>query len=304
MEMSQIRYFIAVSETLNFTRAAERCCISQPALTKGIKKLESTIGGELFYRTRNTVALSELGRTLLPSFKQIYASAQRTEQAAHRLLNQERAIMRVGIQSNIDLGILLDTINVYRRQYPGVELTLSQGSALQLKEKYDHHELDIIFVSETVDKEHLFDNVIFNEPLVVIFGQDHRFNSSSTVSLKELAGERFCWREHCESSAQAVRLLSQRGIKVNIAYNLWTDDWLDTFLQHDNALAVVPLSTALKEGHRHRPISDNHLFRSVCITYKGESKQEMSGLLSLMRAVPEMLSLNHSSYGPELLSPN
>ena len=64
MELYQIRYFLAVAETLNFTRASERAFVSQPALTKAIQRLEETIGGRLFDRTKNSVQLSELGQAM------------------------------------------------------------------------------------------------------------------------------------------------------------------------------------------------------------------------------------------------
>jgi DNA-binding transcriptional LysR family regulator len=65
MEMHQVRYFLAICETLNFTRAAERCHVSQPALTRAIKKLEEELGGPLFRRERNLTHLTELGQVAM-----------------------------------------------------------------------------------------------------------------------------------------------------------------------------------------------------------------------------------------------
>ena len=73
MEMHQVRYFLAVSETLNFTRAAERCNVSQPALTRAVKKLEEELGGPLFRRERNLSHLTELGRMMKPHLEQSLA---------------------------------------------------------------------------------------------------------------------------------------------------------------------------------------------------------------------------------------
>ena len=69
MELYQIRYFLAVADTLNFTRASERSFVSQPALTKAIQRLEEAIGGRLFDRTKNSVQLTDLGRGMLPNFR-------------------------------------------------------------------------------------------------------------------------------------------------------------------------------------------------------------------------------------------
>jgi DNA-binding transcriptional LysR family regulator len=66
MEMHQVRYFLAVSREFNFTRAAEACCVSQPALTRAIRLLEDELGGELFRRERRLTHLTELGQRMMP----------------------------------------------------------------------------------------------------------------------------------------------------------------------------------------------------------------------------------------------
>ena len=75
MELHQIRYFLAVSSTLNFTRAAEECHVSQPSLTRAIKKLEDELGEELFRRERSRTHLTELGRVMVPFLQQSLDSA-------------------------------------------------------------------------------------------------------------------------------------------------------------------------------------------------------------------------------------
>ena len=75
MEMQQVRYFLALSNTLNFTRAAEECNVTQPALTRAIKTLEEELGGELLRRERQHSHLTELGRRMLPLLQQCYDAA-------------------------------------------------------------------------------------------------------------------------------------------------------------------------------------------------------------------------------------
>ena len=75
MEMHQVRYFLAVADELNFTRAAEKCGVTQPSLTRGIKRLETELGGDLFRRERSLTHLTQLGKLMLPSLKAVYESA-------------------------------------------------------------------------------------------------------------------------------------------------------------------------------------------------------------------------------------
>src|SRR5690349_3653710 len=95
MELYQIRYFLAVAETLNFTRASERSFVSQPALTKAIQRLEETLGGRLFDRTKNSVQLTGLGTALLPNLRQIYDGAVQARDRARRLTREHREVVRV-----------------------------------------------------------------------------------------------------------------------------------------------------------------------------------------------------------------
>src|SRR3954451_11843745 len=82
MEMHQIRYFFAVCEELNFTRAAERCNVAQPSLTRAIKLLEEELGGVLFHRERNNTHLSELGHMVKPHLEQVHAQAEAAKRQA------------------------------------------------------------------------------------------------------------------------------------------------------------------------------------------------------------------------------
>ena len=75
MELYQIRYFLAVSRTLNFTQAADECNVTQPALTRAIKKLEDELGGDLFRRERTRSHLTELGKAMLPLLQQSFDAA-------------------------------------------------------------------------------------------------------------------------------------------------------------------------------------------------------------------------------------
>ncbi|MDX1576049.1 MAG: LysR family transcriptional regulator, partial [Kiloniellales bacterium] len=83
MEMHQVRYFLAVCEALNFTRAAEACHVAQPSLTAAIKKLERELGGELFRRERSRTHLTDLGRLMKPHLEQIYAASEAAKADAY-----------------------------------------------------------------------------------------------------------------------------------------------------------------------------------------------------------------------------
>ena len=99
MELYQIRYFLAVADTLNFTRAAERSFVSQPALTKAIQRLEESLGGRLFERSKTQVQLTSLGQTMLPNFRQIFDNAMQAREQARRCVSGNAK--RLGAKINV-----------------------------------------------------------------------------------------------------------------------------------------------------------------------------------------------------------
>jgi DNA-binding transcriptional LysR family regulator len=100
MELHEIRYFLAMCDALNFTRAAERCHVTQPALTRAIQKLEAEFGGLLFSRERNRVHLTELGRLVQPNLEDALSRTVTAKTEAGRFLRLESADLRIG--ENVD----------------------------------------------------------------------------------------------------------------------------------------------------------------------------------------------------------
>src|SRR5271155_535967 len=97
METHQVRYFLAVTRTLSFTRAAEECDVAQPSLTRAVKKLEDELGGPLFHRERARTHLTELGRAMLPHIEQSYLAAQSARALAEALKRGDVAPLRLGL---------------------------------------------------------------------------------------------------------------------------------------------------------------------------------------------------------------
>jgi molybdenum-dependent DNA-binding transcriptional regulator ModE len=87
MQMNQVRYFLALCEEQNFTRAAKRCGVSQPSLTNAIKRLEQTLGGPLFQRDRRNIELTKLGRVVKPYLKRLNQSAYEAKRKAEKVLS-------------------------------------------------------------------------------------------------------------------------------------------------------------------------------------------------------------------------
>src|SRR5271166_2290097 len=134
MEMYQVRYFLSVARTLNFTRAAGECDVAQPSLSRAIKQLEAELGGELFRRERPQAILTELGQRMLPILTRCNESANNATALATAVKKGEAGALRVALSSTIDLGILLPHVHKLGKIFDGLTLVVRRGSAAETRE--------------------------------------------------------------------------------------------------------------------------------------------------------------------------
>jgi DNA-binding transcriptional LysR family regulator len=147
MELRHLRYFIAVAEELNFTRAAERLHIGQPPLSHAIQVLEADVGAQLFERTKRWVRMTEAGRLFLDDARRILALAEHAADTARRAGRGEAGELRIGFTFSTPLTPLFaGVINRYRRQYPAVSLKLHEMATGPQIDAIEQRTLDLGFV--------------------------------------------------------------------------------------------------------------------------------------------------------------
>ena len=139
MEMQQVRYFVALAETLNFTRAAEKCNVSQPALTRAIQQLEHELGGPLFHRERGNTHLSELGRMMFPYLQTVEDSARAAREQAKAVKKLERATLTIGTMCTIGPQLVSDLMIRFQAAHPNVEVRVIDAGAPQMIEMLRFH---------------------------------------------------------------------------------------------------------------------------------------------------------------------
>src|SRR6266404_2883116 len=127
MEMHEIRYFLAVCETLNFTRAAECANVTQSALTRTIKKIEEELGGLLFRRERSRTHLTDLGQLIRPQLEEVLKRAEAVKSAARGFLKLDNAPLKLGVMCTIGPLRFMSFLSSFRSNHPGIELTLTEG---------------------------------------------------------------------------------------------------------------------------------------------------------------------------------
>jgi DNA-binding transcriptional LysR family regulator len=271
MEMHQIRYFLAVCETLNFTRAAEQCHVTQPALTRGIKKLEQELGGPLLRRERNLTHLTELGQAMRPYLTQTLATVSAAKAAADGLQNLNDAPLNLGIMCTIGPSRLIELMSKFFNELPGVELSLFEAVPDRLIDRLMQGELEVALFglpSELPDR--LERRKLFSERYVVAFPPGHRFERQNTVSLRDMQGEPYLVRLNCEYSDYIGKLLTEQEISLDIRYRSEREDWIQSMILAGMGCTFMPEYLPMHPNLPRRLITAPEITRDIeLVTVRG-----------------------------------
>ena len=264
MEFHQIRYFLAVAETLNFTRAAERCGVSQPALTRAIHRLEEELGGPLFRRERNHTHLTELGRVMRERLSQVSDQAQAAKAMARQVLGLEKARLNLGVMCTIGPARLMGFLARFQREQPGIEVVLQETTPERLTDCLLDGALDVSLLGLPTPLHERFDCLpLYRERMVVAFPTGHRFDQLKEVPVRALQGERYLDRLNCEFGSIWMELLEERGVEIEVPYRSEREDWIQTMVQAGMGVCMVPEHSIMIADLAYRPLVEPALYRSV-----------------------------------------
>ena len=213
MEMHQVRYFLAVAETLNFTRAAEQCHVAQPSLSRAVRKLEEELGGDLFRRERSQTHLTELGRSMLPVLQQCYDSAQAAKELAGKYGTAEIAPLRIGVSRTVNLDLLAPMFSEIGRAYPDLELSFSRGDGAEILEQLRAGDIEVAVTANAgVDWERFDGWALFEEGFALVVPRDHALARRNKVTLADVAAEPFLARPYCENAGDFAEIVKSQGV--------------------------------------------------------------------------------------------
>ena len=187
MELRHVRYFIAVAECLNFSKAAQKLHIAQPPLSRQIRQLEEDLGVSLLLRNKRSVELTKEGRVFLEEARKLVAQAGRAIDAARHAGNGDSGLVRVGVPSRLG-GAVSKAIEEHRRHFAGTEIecleicSSLQGDALRKEE------IDVAFLRMPSERANLDCELLFAEEVFVLLPQSHFLASRSAVKLKDIVG--------------------------------------------------------------------------------------------------------------------
>src|SRR5467141_86793 len=286
MEMHQVRYFLAVAQELNFSRAAEICNVTQPSLSRAIQQLEGELGGPLFHRERHLTHLTDLGQMVLPHLETVYNAAVKAKKLSQDLSQLKRVPLKLGIMSTISPDEIVDLISALKMRYDGLELRLCDAGARDLRERLLVGDLEAIIYAlpgeESDERMHVIP--LFREQMVIAVHQGHRLARDRAFPVKELNGESYIHRMNCEFAGYADHILQDKGVTCTPTYWSERDDWTLAMVAAGLGFAFMPENAAAHPGVVALPVIEPEFWRTVnLVTVRGRPYSPGVGALVARR---------------------
>ena len=246
MELRQLMYFTAVAEEGQFTRAAGRLLVAQPAVSAQIRRLERELGEPLFHRDPRSVSLTEAGETLLPHARAALAAAERGRDAIVSLRGMLRGRLRIGVAGPVDqpLGQALGELS---RSYPDIEVLLTTQNNEPLLEALANGHIDVGIVGigiQTVPAQ-LTTRVITSEDLALGVSRNHPLAQRKSVTLSRLRGEPFVTLVHGSGHREAFdKAFEDAGYRPRIAAEAGELSSLIELVAEGLGAAILPQAAA------------------------------------------------------------
>lgn len=262
--MQQIRYFLALAETLNFTRAAEECNVSQPALTRAIQALEGELGGDLLRREGRHSHLTELGKRMLPLLQRCYESAATARDLARAVTKNEVAPIAVAVSNSVNFELFMEPVSELFRSFAGLQLRVQHGPAAKLLNDLKGGGYDLAIASAVEDGWDRLDRwPLFSEGFQIAMGAAHPLARKNSVAFADIAGQSLLRQTGCEDSAAVERWFADRGGALDSTHEFDSHHDLKALLPASAGLAIVPTSAPQFSDVKRAPLEGLDVKRAV-----------------------------------------
>ena len=269
MEMHQARYFVALCETLNFTRAAEKCNVTQPSLTRAIKLLEDELGGLLFNRERNQTHLTELGRVMEPHLREVIEQARTARARAASFFTLRHARLKLGVARGVSFRPLDDTLRRFMAAYPDTEIALQDERPGDLREALRRGDYEVVLLPQrSLDLDDLHYYSIGEDRLRAIMPASHALAVHDEVTLEMLAELPLVCGDGCPFWEATERSLLEAGLSVKPKATVTRAEWLYDLVLAGVGIGVAALHHDLPADLVTRPVAGATLAQDINLTTK------------------------------------
>jgi DNA-binding transcriptional LysR family regulator len=243
MELQQLRYVLAVSETANFTRAAEQCHVVQSALSHQIAALERELGFALFARTSRRVQLTPSGEAFLPAARQCLEAADRAVADAAAAIGEVRGSLALGMIPTVTGIDLPAALRRFREVHPQVRIALTVAGSDELAEGVRAGRMDVAVLGlpDSDQPRGLASRVLEHDKLVAIVSATHALGGRKRVDLERLSQESFVdFPAGTPGRIQSDRAFAAAGLGREVAFEAMSIDLMLDLVRQDMAITLLP----------------------------------------------------------------
>lgn len=279
-----LRYFLAVAETGNFSRAASRVSVTQPTLSSGIAKLERELGARLFDRNRQGVALTTAGSRFLVRARRIAAEYE------HALVElsevTDPTLLRVGVLGTIPSAWVGSWLTAHRALGSGEALEILDGSERDIAERLERGRIDVALTVVRPHHARFAPEVLARERYMMVLPADHPLAGEDAIQAEQLARDRMALRRHCEALPEINRFFVARGVRPRFVLKTTSDERVLATVRAGAGVGMMP--QCFDDGTcRFVPVTDFELAREIGLLHAGDAHiapARASPFLKLVRA--------------------
>ncbi len=285
MEFREISFFLALCDAHSFTKAAEACNVSQPALTKAIQRLEEKLGNSLILRGGGRFELTELGRVMHIHFKRIDETRKAARRAAQAISENRPEQLDIGIMCTVGPALIGPALAAFQQKYMDIELLLHDVTTSTGYELLRAGAVDCTLMGCLAPVTEEFTAVpLYAEPMVLAMTPGHPLASKSEIFLADLNGSTYADRLACEFQNTFFEILANRELNVQTVIRSEREEWIQVAVAHGHGLSIIPQHAIVTPGIISKRIVDMNVERQVeCITMKeppeSESLKSLLGFL-------------------------
>lgn len=249
MEMRQIRYFLAAAEELNFTRAAEKCNVSQPTLTRAMILLEGELGGELFRRERNLTHLTDLGKRLLPILSKTIEHADDAARLAESFRSLEVANLNLALPNNVPLDPFIPHLVELTKTFADFEFKVKRGTIPELTTMLKEGNADILLAPAPSESWDRFEHwPLYRCSFNLVLRDNHPLAKNAVVRAEHLQGASVLQRRYCDMRNELEAYLAKANVTLQSAPEFSSDDDIMTYLSCSKSIGFLPCGCNLREN--------------------------------------------------------
>ena len=291
MDLLQLEHFLAVVEERTFTRAAERVCRTQPAVSQSIKKLEDEVGAPLFARDVHEVSLTEAGRVLADYARRMVGLRDEAMRQVSELKALKAGTLSIAAHETAAVYLLPAPLRTYLQKFPDIRVGIYRSRLNEIPRQVMDRQVDVGFVKDEPAFHELQSIEVHSDEMMCIASPQHPLASQTQVTVRDLGSEQFVLHHLCSATADMIlRLFEQHGARCRVVAELWSFENIKNFVQEQVGLAIVPGVTVrqeLRDGTLVRiPLRELAIPRRTLMIYReqGYVSDSARELIKIVRA--------------------